>query len=231
MSSKFSRFLHLERSRAERPKQETPSQLQGGSRFEAIVGKGDLPQGAAVPEAHLERFRGEVPLALEELPAGEHRFPRCARCESDNSRFAQACSVCGADLNTPQQREYNERFWQSRQQEVAQEREAVKALARQREQSEAEQAADKARYAELMAKLRKQEEASSRWNRVLRHRSIGMALLELIPHPHVRLGVLVASILVPLLLWSFGRTPGTKGLGMLLGMMVLVLFLPRQRSP
>ena len=64
MSSKFSRFLHLERSRGERPKAEEPSQLESGQRFADLAEKGEAPQSAVVPETHLERFRGEAPLAL-----------------------------------------------------------------------------------------------------------------------------------------------------------------------
>ncbi|MBN1210473.1 MAG: hypothetical protein JXB05_36805 [Myxococcaceae bacterium] len=228
MTSRFSRFLHLERSRGERPKQEEPSRLEGGSRFEAIAQRGEAPQADVVPEAHLERFRGQAPLALAEQPAEEQRFPRCARCESDNSRFAQECAVCGADLSTPQQREYNERLWQARQQELAREREAVEAIVQNRQRSSEERQAEEARYAALMAKLREQEGRGSRWEAFHTGRSLGLSLLALIPHPLVRWGVAAVSILVPVLLWRYGATRAARSLGMYLTVIALVLFVPRR---
>jgi len=222
MTSKFSRFLHLERSRGERPKPEESSGLQSGGRFEALAQRGEAPQGAEVPEAHLERFRGEAPLALADAPQEAEHFPRCARCESENGRFVQACGVCGADLNTPQQREYNERLRQTRQ---VQEREQEHALAERRRQVEAQQKEEFAERVQLMEKLRSDPWGDRRGGTLLRGRSPGMALLGLIPSGRMRWAVGVGLILLPLLvarLIPFRM----RGLAGALGVLLLVLFLP-----
>jgi hypothetical protein len=124
MTSKLSRFLHLERARTDRTEEETASPVQSGGRFEAPDEQRKAPHEAAVPEAHLERFKAQAPLALADVPEGDRRrFPRCLRCESENGRFAQACAVCGADLHTPEQREFNERLWQERKKGLSRTRE------------------------------------------------------------------------------------------------------------
>lgn len=138
MTSKLSRFLHLERPRTGRPESEASSAVQSGGRFETPQERAEH-QEAAVPEAHLERFRGHAPLALADVPEDDaRRFPRCMRCESENGRFATACGVCGADLGTPEQLEFNERLWQERRKGLsrthADEAEALRQLeARRRE--------------------------------------------------------------------------------------------------
>jgi hypothetical protein len=228
MTSKFSRFLHLERSRGERSAPEETSQLQNGNRFEAVAGPQQAPQATSVPEAHLERFKGQAPLGLvDPLQKTEH-FPRCGSCEADNGAFAKECGQCGADLTTPQQREYNERLQQSRQQEAAQAREAAMAFEQERQRREAEQQADAERYVRLLKETRTQEQAGARWQAMAQHGSIGLWLLSLIPHPGVRWGVLLAAILLPLLLWRFGR--GTsRFMAVVLGILLLVLILPHRR--
>ena len=222
MSPKFSRFLHLERSRGERPKPEEPARLQGGHRFEGIAERGEAPQSAAVPETHLERFRGEAPMALADAPRGEERFPRCARCESDNSRFAQECSACGADLNTPQQREYNERLWQSRQ---AEEREQEQAREQLRLHTEARQKEEMAQRVLLMEKLRADPWGDGRSRGLFGGRAPGMFLLGLIPSRPVRWGVGAGLVLLPFLIARFG-SPKWQLLAWPIGVLLLVLFLP-----
>lgn len=223
MSSKFSRFLHLERSRGERPKGEEPSRLQSGQRFEALAEKGEAPQSAVVPETHLERFRGEAPLALADAPREAERFPRCARCESENGRFARECTVCGADLTTPQQREYNERLWQTRQ---AQEREQAQALEQSRQQAEARRQEELADRARLMEKLR-----SDPWGDRqdgLQGRSLGMYLLGLIPSKAVRWGIGIGLFLLPFLIARFGSPRGKLMAGPV-ALLLVVLFLGPSR--
>jgi hypothetical protein len=224
MSSKFSRFLHLERSRGERPKAEEPSRLQSGQRFEALVEKGEAPQSAVVPETHLERFRGEAPLALADAPREAERFPRCARCESENGRFAKECTVCGADLTTPQQREYNERLWQTRQ---TQEREYTQALEQSRQQAEARRQEELADRARLTEQLR-----SDPWGDrqdSLRGRTLGMFLLGLIPSKAVRWGIGIGLFLLPFLISRFG-SPRGKLLAGPVALLLVVLFLGPSRS-
>jgi hypothetical protein len=222
MTSKFTRFLHLERSRGERSKPEEPPRLQSGGRFEALAERGAAPQGAVVPEAHLERFRGEAPLALAEAPNKEERFPRCARCESENGRYTRECGVCGADLNTPQQREYNERLWQTRE---AQEREHAQALEQAQQQVEAQRQEDAAAKARLHEQLRLQPWDIHRGNSFLKGRSPGMALLSLIPSKPVRWGVGLALALLPFLVVRYGPL-GARRTAMVVGLILLVSFIP-----
>jgi hypothetical protein len=226
MTSKFSRFLNLERSRGDRPKPEEQPQLQSGNRFETLAQRGAAPQEAAVPETHLERFRGEAPLALVDAQPEQDAqlFPRCGSCESENGRFAKECVVCGADLTTPQQRAYNERLWQTRKQELAQEREAVAALSQQKHAAERQE--DQARYAQLLEKLRKKEGASAQWRSAGEGGgSLGLKLLSLIPNQGVRMGILFGSILIPLVLWRYGRGQ-VRFVGAMLGFVVVVLLVP-----
>lgn len=229
MTSRFSRFLHLERSRGERPASEEPSQLQNGSRFSAVEGPQAAPQATSVPEAHLERFRGEAPLALADPAQKAEHFPRCGSCEADNSAYARECSQCGADLTTPQQRAYNEQLQQTRQQEAAQAREAALAFEEQRKRHEAEKQEDAERFVRLLKQAREQEQSGGWGRRMLdQHGSLGMWLLSLLPHPLLRWGVLGLAVLVPFLLWVFGK--GMARLtAMFLGFFVLVLFLPPRR--
>lgn len=224
MTNKFSRFLNLERARGDRPKPEEQPQLQSGNRFETLEQRGEGPQEAAVPETHLERFRGEAPLALaEDQTEDEQRFPRCGSCESENGRFAKECVVCGADLTTPQQRAYNEQLWQTRQQDLAREREATAALSQQRHAAERE--VDQARYALLMAKLKEQERTSDLGSAFEGGSSLGLKLLALIPNAKLRWGILALLILVPVVLWRYGRGQ-VKSAGWIGGLFVIALFLP-----
>lgn len=228
MSSKFSRFLHLERSRGERTAPTEPTQLQNGNRFEGVGGPREAPQSASVPDAHLERFRGEAPLGLVDPVEKAEHFPRCGSCQAENGAFARECGQCGADLTTPQQRAYNEQLRQSRQQAETQAREAAAAFEQERLRQEAEKQADAARFVQLLKQTREQEQSDTWWKRVHRHGSVGMWLLSFIPHPALRWGVLGAVILPPSLLYLFGRGM-TELLGMFLCLLVLGLFLPPTR--
>jgi hypothetical protein len=227
MSSKFSRFLNLERSRRERPKAQEPSRLESSQRFADLVEKGETPQSAVVPETHLERFRGEAPLALEDAPqAGAERFPCCARCESENGRFARECTVCGADLNTPQQREYNERLWRTRQ---AQEREYTLALEQSRRQAEARQQEEQADRARLTEKLRSDPWGDRQGGDSLREFSVGGFLLGLIPSAAVRWGIGVGLIFLPFLIWRFGSPKGKLMAGPVSFVLVVLFLRPFRR--
>ncbi|MFL5344596.1 MAG: hypothetical protein ACJ8AT_07375 [Hyalangium sp.] len=226
MTNKFSRFLNLERARGAPPKSEEQPQLQSGNRFETLAQRGAAPQQAAVPETHLERFRGEAPLALAEEPSSEEeelRFPRCGSCESDNGRFSKECTVCGADLTTPQQRAYNERLWQARQQERAREREAAAALSQQKHAQERQ--ADQARYSVLMQKLKREERSNGMGGLFFGEGSFGWKLLGLVPSMGVRIIILSLAVIVPVALVKYGRGQA-RSAGMIAGFIVLMLFLP-----
>ncbi|MFP2911421.1 hypothetical protein ACLESD_41630 [Pyxidicoccus sp. 3LFB2] len=219
---KLSRFLHLERPRTERPESDTASPVQSGGRFEDPQERKET-QDAGVPEAHLERFKAQPPVALADRPEGDaRRFPRCMRCESENGRFAQACAVCGADLGTPEQLEFNERLWQERKQGLSRtiedEAEALRqAEARKREAAE--------HFASQLAQLRA-EEGSYRWMRVFsQHSTVGTALLALIQPPLAKLLTVAVLIAVPVGLWRYGHGWTRLG-GLALGIFFLALFVP-----
>ncbi|HWE23701.1 MAG TPA: hypothetical protein VG496_07145 [Myxococcales bacterium] len=108
MAGRFTRFLRLER----------PHQ----------------PGEQHTPVAHPERFVPEEPrapvsgLEVDEEPADEQPFRRCARCEMDNARFADWCVNCGAPLHTPEQELYNRQLWQKRRKEAQAEEEALQRM-------------------------------------------------------------------------------------------------------
>src|SRR5436305_14588560 len=96
---RFLRFLKLERAR---PAADTRAPLATEHRFE--------PEAAPPAEAEIERLRD---LRREQFASGietdqkdpaEQPFRQCAVCEADNSRFAERCMNCGANLSTPEQR-------------------------------------------------------------------------------------------------------------------------------
>src|SRR5512136_2491039 len=102
------------------------------------------PEGDGVPDSSTDRFREPPERPPEPVRTGGVAQPyvRCAACEMDNTVYAQACQNCGAALDTPEQRSFNERHWAERQaaeaarkernaREEAQQREAAE-LARQR---------------------------------------------------------------------------------------------------
>lgn len=222
MTSKLSRFLHLERPRTGRPESETSSPLQSGARFESMEERKEA-QEVAVPEAHLERFRAQAPVALADVPVEDvRRFPRCMLCESENGRFAQVCSMCGADLGTPQQLEFNERLWQERRKSLTptheDEREALAQLAtRKREAAEL--------FARQLEQLRA-EERRPLWVRAFsQHTTLGMALLSLIPHPLVRWLTFAGAVGLSVGLWRYGQGR-TQWVGGGLFFLLLLMFLP-----
>jgi hypothetical protein len=228
MTSRFSRFMNIERSRGERPNAESPSGLQAGHRFESVKGPGEAAQApAAVPEAHLNRFKGDAPLALEEESAPVEAFPRCARCEAENGRFNPHCHLCGADLNSPEQRAYTAKLRQARQEAEAQHQAEVEALARARQQAELERQQDSDRYHQMLNQQLREDSSKGQGSRLFAgHGSLGMGLLHLIPHERVRWSVLAACLATPVLLIRYGHGKAVS-VGWGLGVLVFVLFSPR----
>ena len=108
MAGRFTRFLKLERPH-QRGEQQSP--VANVDRF--------APEDRRAPGSGI---------AIDEEPADAQPFLRCARCEMDNTRFAETCANCGADLHTPEQELYNRQLWQKRRAEAAAEVEAVKKM-------------------------------------------------------------------------------------------------------
>ena len=133
------RFLHLERPRRDAP----PSAgLAARGRFDAVEIGPTLAEGATpVPASATDRFREPQGsgLALDLAPDGEQPFVRCAACEADHARHALRCDRCGAALDTPEQRAFNERLWAARRRDADEEERAgdarLEALGRDAEQA------------------------------------------------------------------------------------------------
>jgi hypothetical protein len=228
MSSRFSRFLHLERSRGEKPHSENQVRLQDGSRFESVTGPGEAPPSTvAVPEAHVERFKlhGQTPLALDTVPARGQHFPRCVRCQAENGRFARACTTCGADLQAPEQIAYDEELRRSREQAEARTREQTEVRQKARQQDEDAQLAERQRYVEQMHRALERDRSFIGRIQPLFTPSLGVGLLRLIPHPLARWMALAWAIGLPILLVRFGNE-SLRVLGLSLGVLVFVCFVP-----
>jgi uncharacterized membrane protein len=227
MSSRFSRFLHLERSRGEKTPPGGQVRLQDGNRFESVAGPGEAPPTVAVPEAHVERFKlhGQAPLALDDVPPAEQRFPRCLRCQTENGRFTRACTTCGADLQSPEQLADNEQRWRSREQFDAQTREQMEVRQKTRQRAEAERLAEQQRYTEQLARALEKDRSLISRLQPLFEPSLGMGLLRLVPHPLARWSALAWAIGLSVLLVRFGNEP-LRHLGLYLGVFVALSFVP-----
>lgn len=132
--SRLRRFLHIERSRSGPP---APGAAAPGATAERIGGVERPGAGPAAPAssgAGLDRFSPPPPpqLELAAKEAGERPFTRCMTCGMDHHVFVTECSGCGASLETPAQREFNEGLWAARQAEAAEERRAAEERAAER---------------------------------------------------------------------------------------------------
>jgi len=151
MAGPLRRFLHLERARPARPSSAAPDARR---RFGALEVPPELPGGAPrLPTSATDRFREPAAggLALDRAGDGEQPFVRCAACEADHARHAARCTRCGAALDTPEQRTFNERLWERLQREAEQERRAEKERLEARRRASDEDARARRALAEAMA--------------------------------------------------------------------------------
>src|ERR671937_482510 len=102
MAGRLTRFLNLERPR--RP--------------------GDPPHHEV---ATTGRFTGDPSGIAVQSDVGQRPFLRCPRCEADNTRYADRCVNCQAPLDGDNVRAWNDRLWEERQAQAAQERAAIEA--------------------------------------------------------------------------------------------------------
>lgn len=228
MSSKFSRFQHIERARGEKPNPDGQVKLQNGGRFESVAGPGEtVPASVAVPEAHVERFKlhGQTPLALDHEPAQGQFFPRCIRCETSNGRFAQACTTCGADLQSPEQLADNARRGLEQARAEARMREQVPDLQQAHRDAEAERLAEQQRYQEELAKAFAKERTLLSRIGPLFEPCLALGLLRLIPNPLTRWMTLAWVIGLPFLLVRFGNG-FLRVVGLYLSVLVILSFIP-----
>lgn len=227
-NDKHSRFMHLERARGDKTPAGGQVKLQDGGRFESVAGpREDAPASVAVPEAHVERFKlhGQTPLALDDTSAPGQHFPRCVRCQAENGRFAQACTTCGADLQSPEQLAYDAERASAHQQAEAQTREQMQVLQHTRQEALAGDFAEKQRYQEQLRRALEEERSFVDQVGPLFTPSLGAGLLRLIPHPTARWMTLASSITLSVLLARFGNEPLQK-LGLYIGAFLCVCFVP-----
>ena len=242
------RFLNIERPR--RPGEE-PAHAEAPERFRRLEGPGTAPAEPPVPGSATDRFRPppERPLEVAEPAEGEQPFRRCASCEMDNARFAEACSNCGADLGTAEQEAFNQRLWAGRRQEAAEEARLLAERAAERERLAAEERTARVALATEMARMeadRVEGEMDRAWGRerwgrwrgwgqdpgaphdpgapwgAPRPAPLGLRLLRSIRNPLLRIAVIAAAVAVPVLLIVLGRRDGGVRFA---GMMILVLLL------
>jgi hypothetical protein len=86
------------------------------------------PQGEVSPPAALQEQRRaqlESGLVLDLHPDDEQPFVRCGQCETDGLRGSTQCQTCGADLQTPEQRAFNQQLWTNRRIEQEREKQAM----------------------------------------------------------------------------------------------------------
>jgi len=234
------RFLHLERARPAGPTAELPRELPDATE-ERIAGL-ERPGGDPAPAprhrtgAQLERFGPEPEPSLELIREGEHRaFVRCRRCGMDNSAFATLCQGCGVRLDTPEQREFDERFFEAREAEA--QREARAEAARQELRARAEEEAARARRAMGEAIAREVGESERRrlgdgfgragpspeWS------PLGMRVVRLIPDSRWHAPVFAAAVGLATVLAGWGvhaDTPAATAVGAA-ALLLLLVHAPR----
>ena len=217
-SERRDRFLKVERARPGRSDASDP--LPEDGRF-AEMGSTDRIRPPAERGLDTDDGRSGQP------------FIRCADCKVDSSVYEVRCQRCGADLNTPAQRSFNERLWaEHRSQDEAASREIA-----ERERTRNAEAAEVARQRrEIGEELARRER-----ERVLdqfpegpvgtgsfgRADTVGMRLLRHLPGTAWRVVAALVVFGIPLLLLLFSR-----GLPQLVGMIflaaVVLLFSPRR---
>ncbi len=230
------RFRNIERAR---PAGAAPGPPASPERFERVEGPGPEPAEPAVPASATDRFRPprERPLEVSERPDGEQPFRRCARCEMDNARFAEACQNCGADLGTPEQEAFNQRLWAQRRQESAEEARLLAERERERARLAEEEQRARVALATEMARMegdRVEGELDRAWGRpgapwgeAGPRGPLGLRLLRAIRSPVLRAAVILGAVALPLLLIAAGRPGGGLRLAAMLILAVLLgLVLP-----
>lgn len=249
------RFRNIERPR--RPGEES-APGPAPERFRRLEGPGPAaPAEPRIPDSATDRFRppAERPLEVAEAPEGQQPFRRCARCEMDNARFAEACSNCGADLGTPEQEAFNERLWAARRQEASEEARVLAERAAERERLGEEERKARVALATEMARReadRVEGELGEAWDRgrwgggrgwgydperpydpdapwgAPPRGPLGLRLLRMIRNPVLRIAVIVAVAAVPVLLIALGpRGGGARLAGMIVLMVLFAVMSPR----
>jgi hypothetical protein len=236
--SRLSRFLHLERARSTGPAEAEPS-TGTAERFEGVQQPGRAPEAPRSSGADLDRFGPEPPprVDLLETASDAQPFKRCMRCGMDHGVFATACTNCGERLDTPAQREFNEKLWGSRREEAAREEAASAERRVLAERAQAEMARAQRAMGEELARevgdrerLRLRVEGGS-WgggSESSLSAPIGLRLLRALPDWRWQLGAAASSLAVLGGLTAVGLSghPGALLAAILLG---ILLFVPGWR--
>jgi hypothetical protein len=276
--TRLRRFLHLERPRTTPVEPDVaPSSRK---RFGAVDSTPDeieaAPPGAPRPPAAGEPPRAEQP-AAEASPGGApgpvagrfgvptprapevatptgdaQPFVRCYRCETDNSVYAERCTTCTSELDTPEQRRFNEALWAERRQQARELEDEVRRLREASARAEEEARRARREMGELIARevgrqerdRLDREEYGDGWGRrggwgrgggwdgpVERdRRPLGIRLLFAIQDPGRRLLAIaaVASVFVFLVAAAL-MSPALRGLLWIAVFLFAMFFAPRNR--
>jgi len=154
--SRLRRFENLERARPE-SRGRAADRPELADRFGVDpAGPTAGPAGSADPIPH--RFEAEEDpgstLRLREIDDGQP-FVRCALCHADGHVASVACSHCGADLTTPEQRAYNEALWRRQDAERTEQREQIAKMEAARAAAEHEAAEVRREFDEILRRHRR----------------------------------------------------------------------------
>lgn len=172
--TRLRRFLHLERPRSAPVDPEIAPSSR--ARFGAVDATADELAATPAPAAErspaeapptggtgrdgagegasMDRFREPVARAPDVAkPAPDSQpFVRCYKCETDNTVYAERCSTCSAQLDTPEQRRFNEALWTERQQQARQLEDEVRRLREASARAEEEAYRARRQMGELIAR-------------------------------------------------------------------------------
>jgi hypothetical protein len=216
LGGRLSRFLHLELGRKSKGGEADEAVRRPTARFDALEPHAAASSDAQSAEGHLARFRApDAELLLHEQGESDQPFVRCIRCDVDSGRFAKACTACGADLDTTEQRAFNERLWAERRAQLRAEKAQHRAMEQARFQDIAEAAKhNRAYYEELAQRVGRETRERIRggtWYGVSR----GRWRL----HPGILAGI--AGIIAVAALATGGTKSFTRALGFVAAALVL----------
>jgi hypothetical protein len=216
-AGRLRRFLNIERPRAPGNDPSPDAGAEESGRFRGVEGPGTELGAAQGAGTHLDRFR-PAPERLPELATAADEvtpFIRCAGCGADSSRFAARCERCGADLGTPVQHAFDERFRAERCAQAERDRAEAAAFQAGRERAEDEEVRARRPLGEALAE-RERERFEREWGRT--------------PDPRWRAAALVASVAAVLGLALYGFASGRPSPSIaLLAALAVLMFGPRRR--
>jgi len=161
--------------------------------------------------AELERFGPEPEPSLELVrDDGKRPFCRCRSCGQDNSPFATQCQGCGERLDTPEQHEFDERFFLAREAEERREAAALAARQEERARAAAEEAGARRVMGEAIAREvgesegRRLDPGLSRGGPGQEWSSLGMRTVQKIPDSRWHVPVFAAAVGLATVLAGWG---------------------------